>query len=149
MGEEKKICPLMSGVVPLGPPPPSHTALGDRPSNIIKEIPCKKDECALWDSLLKCCSHMSPLIEGRTNIREIIAGLVAAFEEDQVTAEEKLVEVKEGSDETTTTIKRIGELEGKIDVIEQVCEILKRRFMVSSLDKKDNTDKIVERVKST
>ncbi len=120
MPEKKKICPLMRRDGP--------------------EIYCGEGECALWDPLLKCCSHMSHLIEGRVSTREIMAEFVAGFQEDQVTAEGKLIEVEQkyvealqfdtADDVMEGHRERIGELKGKIDVIGQICELLKRRFMV-------------------
>ena len=125
--EQKKLCPIMarlseSQYMKLGP------------------VFCYKDECALWDPLLKCCSHMSLLLEGRTEFRVIMAELVVWFQEDQEKAEEKLGAVEEkyaeaqkvdtAFDVMESHRERIGELKGKIDIIEQVCGILKRRFML-------------------
>lgn len=131
MPEGRNICPRMSGVLPNG--------TGELGGSLVAVV-CKKDDCALWDPLLKCCSYVSHLVEGRTNIREIVAGLVAGFQEDQVTAEGKLIEVEKkyvealqfdtADDVMEGHRERIGELKGKIDVIGQMCEILKRRFMV-------------------
>lgn len=120
MSEDKKICPLMRRDGP--------------------QIYCEEGECALWDPLLKCCSHMSHLIEGRVSTREIMAEFVDGFQEDQVTAEGKLADAEEKYEEaqkvdTALDVmeahrERIGELRGKIDIIQQVCDLLKRRFMV-------------------
>lgn len=123
MPDEKKICPLMS----------------NRQYSEWKE--CQEGRCALWDPLLKCCSHVSPLVEGRVNIRDIVSGLVAGFEEDQIRAEELLVEAEErltgivnapelDGEAAAKAQERIGELTGKIDVIGQVCAHLRRRFML-------------------
>jgi len=128
---DKKICPLMSA------------ARQETASTFQKYAPveCLHDGCALWDPLLKCCSHVSPLVEGRVNIREIVAGLVAGFEDSAFVATEKLVEAEERLTEIVNAPEldgeaaakaqeRIGELKGKIDVIGQICAHLRRRFML-------------------
>jgi len=122
MPDEKKICPVMT-----------------TDEGVVDWMFCQEGDCALWDPLLKCCSHMSHVLEGRTNVMQVVAGIVAGFEEDQVRAEEKLVEAEERLTEIVNAPEldgeaaalaqeRIGELKGKVDVIGQVCAILRRRF---------------------
>lgn len=116
----QKLCPIMSR--------PTGSRRGE---DGLQEC---VEQCALWDPLLKCCCHMSPVLGGRAEIRRIISEFVTGFEHDMVMAEQERDETEmkalEADPPDARLVRRVGELQGAVNAIGQVCEILRRRFMI-------------------
>lgn len=128
MPEEKLICHRLSIVI-------------DSENNVgrLKEVECLGDRCALWDPLLGCCGDFSPVLEGRTQLRSIISGIVAEMAsalERKVEDRNKLIDnlkelgVYSVEGQRDKMLVRYSEIAGQADMLKEVMQTLRRRFGV-------------------